>query len=85
VSTFQIVSGWIIRLFGRPVKEAGERHAFLLTSAELIPGSWRLDRHNQVIPDNSVLVEYQERGWAEKVWEHTQRVWEKALATKSNI
>jgi len=28
-------------------------------------------------------VEYKEKGWAEKAWEHTQQVWEKALQNKA--
>jgi hypothetical protein len=76
----QIVSGWIIRYFGMAAKESGERNAFHLTSDTFGPGSWRMNRLSEIVPDNNVLKKYQNRGWAEKSWEHTLRVWDKALA-----
>jgi hypothetical protein len=84
VSAFQIVSGWIIRFFGLPARVSGERHAYLLTSDDIKPGSWRVDRHSEVCPDNAVLKDYLQRGWAAKAWEHTQQVWEKALAGRTS-
>ncbi|KAF2788842.1 hypothetical protein K505DRAFT_366120 [Melanomma pulvis-pyrius CBS 109.77] len=79
VSVLQAVSGWIIRYFGMAAKESGERHAYKLTSDKFIPGSWRVSHLNEVIPDNDVLVQYRESGWDEKIWEFTNRVWNKAL------
>jgi hypothetical protein len=84
VSAFQIVSGWIIRVFGLPAGESGERHAFCLTSEGFLPGSWRVDRRSEVVADNEVLKEYLRRGWAERAWEYTLGVWERALAAKFN-
>jgi hypothetical protein len=83
VSTFQIISGWIIRFFGLPAKESGERHALYLTGDGFRPGSWRVDRRSDVTEDNAVIKEYLRRGWAEKAWEHTQRRWETVLADNS--
>ncbi|KAH8652158.1 hypothetical protein BX600DRAFT_472036 [Xylariales sp. PMI_506] len=71
-----------MQYLGMPAKESGERHAFHLTSDSLRPGSWRMNRLSEVVPDNSVLKDYQTRGWAEKTWEHTTRVWEEALSHK---
>lgn len=76
----QVVSGWIIRNFGMAVKESGERHAYELTSDKFVPGSWRVNHLNKVVPDNDVLVQYRENGWGEKIWEFTNRVWDEALA-----
>jgi len=82
VSTLQIVVAWATRLFGFPVQVSGERHAYYLTSDNFQPGSWRVDRHCEIVPDNSVLKEYLKRGWPEKAWEHTQGTWDKALSAR---
>ncbi|KAK7946911.1 uncharacterized protein PG986_011232 [Apiospora aurea] len=83
-SAFQIVSGWIIVCFGRSLEEAGERHAFLLTTDTIGPGSWRTNRNIDVVPDNEALRYYHERGFAETVWNHTVQVWETALGRSSS-
>jgi len=62
ISLSQIVSGWIIRYFGMPAKESGERFAYVLTSEKFGPGSWRTDSQSDVVPDNDVVVRYRERG-----------------------
>ena len=80
VTVMQNVSGWIIVYFGMRVKESGERHAYYLTSDTFHPGSWRADRHNEVVPDNSTLSELKEAGWAQKIWDHTLGIWDKALS-----
>lgn len=82
LSLVQIVSGWIIRYFGMNIKESGERHAFHLTSDSFEPGSWKVDRHSNVIPDNNVLRDYHSRGWAGKAWDFTLAIWDKALASE---
>jgi hypothetical protein len=74
VSTFQVVSGWIIRWYGISAKEAGERHAYHLTNEKLVPGSWRVDKFSDVAKDNKTLERYQERQWGEVVWEFTNKV-----------
>lgn len=80
ITIMQVVSGWVIRFTGKTVKEAGERQAYYLTSEKYCPGSWRTDQFNEVVPDNAILEQYKQRGWAAKGWEHTLQVWEKALA-----
>ncbi|KAH7408177.1 hypothetical protein DE146DRAFT_733349 [Phaeosphaeria sp. MPI-PUGE-AT-0046c] len=79
-SLFQIISGWIIKYFGMAAKESGERHAYELTSDSYGPGSWRVNRLNEVVPDKQVLVDYRESGWGSKIWDFTVGVWEQALA-----
>ena len=82
LSILQIVSGWVIHLFGMPAKESGERHAFMLTDeAYGTPGSWKTNMLSEVVPDNEVLKRYREDGWMERIWEFTNRVWDKALGT----
>lgn len=81
LSLVQIVSGWVIRYFGMNIEESGERHAFHLTSDSFEPGSWRLDRDSNIIPDNDVVKDYHSRGWAGKAWEFTVAMWDKALAS----
>ncbi len=66
-----------------PVELAGERFAYVLTNDKFVPGSWRVNRFNEVVPDNNVLVQYRESGWAEKIWEFTNQVWERALVKGS--
>ncbi|KAI0179379.1 hypothetical protein GGR52DRAFT_303874 [Hypoxylon sp. FL1284] len=83
ISTMQVISGWIIYYFGMAVKESGERHSFHLISSNFKPGSWQINKHSEALPPNKVLRQYQERGWAEKVWDHTLHVWDKALASGS--
>ncbi|KAK7697591.1 hypothetical protein SLS64_013410 [Diaporthe eres] len=80
ISFVQVVSGWVIRYFGMNIKESGERHAFHLTSDRFEPGSWRLDRHSEVVPDKDVLKDYESRGWTEKAWNFTIATWDKVLA-----
>lgn len=79
-SAFQVISGWIIVHFGKSLEESGERHAFLLSTDTIIPGSWRTNNVNDVIPDNAALKYYQESGWGKTIWDHTTQVWEAALS-----
>jgi len=81
MSTVQVVSGWVIYYFGMPVAESGERQAYHLTSEDFKPGSWQVNRHSVVLPPNKALKEYQERGLAGTIWDHTLRVWERAVST----
>jgi NAD(P)-dependent dehydrogenase (short-subunit alcohol dehydrogenase family) len=66
--------------FAISVEESGERQAYNLTSDAYGPGAWRIDQSNELISTPGVLEQYIERGWQEKVWEHTVRVFEKAAA-----
>jgi hypothetical protein len=64
------------------VEESGESQAFLLVTEEFGPGAWRVNQACEVIPvvENGVFEKYVERGWGEKVWEHTGHLFEKTLA-----
>ena len=81
ISTIQGISGWIIYYFGMNVTESGQRHSYHLTSDNFRPGSWQINRHSSVVPPNGVLRGYQEKGLAEKVWDHSLRTWDTALAS----
>lgn len=80
LSILQFLSRYIMRFKGTPVLESGERHAFLLTSETYKPGSWKTDKDCEIVPNNEVLVSYQQRGWMGRAWEFTQQVWDRALA-----
>ncbi|KAI0020524.1 hypothetical protein F4780DRAFT_791621 [Xylariomycetidae sp. FL0641] len=85
LSLLRVVSGWVIVCFGADLDEAGERQAYNLTRQDgLAPGSWQVDRKNDVVPPNAALSSYRERGWAEKVWDHSATVWEKALSNAAS-
>ncbi|KAE8454578.1 hypothetical protein EG329_000201 [Mollisiaceae sp. DMI_Dod_QoI] len=66
---------------GISIEESGERQAFNLTSDSFGPGFLRINESNEVISSPGVLEQYRELGWPEKVWEHTERIFGKALAT----
>ncbi|KAK2601906.1 hypothetical protein QQS21_004497 [Conoideocrella luteorostrata] len=83
LSAMQVISGWVIYYFGMDVRESGQRHSYHLTSNTFQPGSWQVDRRSSVVAPNKVLKGYQEQGLAEKVWDHTLRIWDKALATSA--
>lgn len=80
MSLLQIVSRWIIKYFGMAARESGERHAYELTSDRSVPGSWRVDRLNEIVPDKQVLIDYRENGWDAKIWDFSIGVWQEALA-----
>ncbi|KAI0477146.1 hypothetical protein GGR56DRAFT_391514 [Xylariaceae sp. FL0804] len=81
MSFLQIVSGWYIRYFGFSLRESAERHAFYLANNEgFPPGSWQTDRHNNIVPANGALSYYQTQGWPQRIWDHTLKTWESALA-----
>lgn len=71
LSFVQIFSGWVVRHFGMNIKESGERRAFHLTSRGFEPGSWRVDRHSNVVPDNNVPKDYHNLGWTQRAWDFT--------------
>jgi hypothetical protein len=80
LSFLRFLSRHIVRYIGMSLDEAGERHAFLLTSAAFTPGSWRVNKQSDAVLDNATLVRYQQEGWAERIWEYTELVWDKALS-----
>ncbi|KAK8043753.1 hypothetical protein PG994_012591 [Apiospora phragmitis] len=74
-----VISGWIIVYFGKSLSESGERHAYLLSTESISPGSSRTNKENDVVPDNEVLKYYHERNQGETIWNHTAQVREAAL------
>lgn len=66
-------------IMGFTPEESGERHAFLLTIDKFGPGAWLINEKCEESPAPAALQRYRETGWTEKIWEHTVRVWEKAL------
>ena len=65
-------------------KDSGERQAYHLTSESYRPGAWLVGPTSDVIPPNSALEMYQERGWTEKIWEHTIGIFQSALISGDN-
>ncbi|KAF4219099.1 hypothetical protein CNMCM8980_010048 [Aspergillus fumigatiaffinis] len=74
----------VMLIFGMSAEDSGERQAFHLTSNRYSPGAWRISPKSDEISTLGVLEQYRERGWPEKVWEHTLRVFDKALAIGSD-
>ena len=71
----------IMKFFAISTEDSGERQAFQLTSDRYGPGAWRIDHKCEQISAPGVLEQYRERGWPEKVWEYTVRIFEKTLAS----
>jgi hypothetical protein len=67
------------KIVGTSVTECGERQAFNLTTDKYSPGAWRVDPSSDQISAQGVLGQYRDRGWPEKIWEHTVRISDKAL------
>ncbi|KAI1340824.1 hypothetical protein F5Y15DRAFT_378026 [Xylariaceae sp. FL0016] len=80
LSVMQVITGWIMRLFGFSLQESGERNAFYLTNARYVPGSLQTNKMNDSLLANKALQYYQENKWPQRVWDHTSMVWEKALS-----
>ena len=69
---------------GMPVEECGERQSFLLTTDRYGPGAWRINSSSEQVSAPGVLERYREGLWSERVWEHTMRVFDTALAVGSD-
>jgi NAD(P)-dependent dehydrogenase (short-subunit alcohol dehydrogenase family) len=74
----------VMLLFAISTEESGERQAYQLTSDTYGPGALLIGYLSDQVPAPHVLEQYRERGWAEKVWEHTLRVFDKVLANGSD-
>lgn len=86
--TLSLIRGLVAMLMlcvGIPVEECGERQAFLLTSDKFGPGAWRIDSSSEQASRSGVLERYREGSCAERIWEHTMRVFDTALAVGSEI
>ena len=69
---------------GISVEECGERQSFLLTADRYGPGAWRIDSSSEQVSAPEVLERYREGLWSDRVWEHTMRVFDTALAIGSD-
>jgi hypothetical protein len=80
----QGLAGILYWMFAISSEESGERQAFHLTSDDFGPGAWRINSSSEKVPmsPKCVVEQYVERGWPEKVWEHTMRVFDESLAVK---
>jgi len=68
----------VLSLFVARPEEVGERMVFVATTQEGYgKGSWSLDWDGKTM-EVDVLKGYRERGFAEKVWEHNVRMFERA-------
>ncbi|KAK4900217.1 hypothetical protein LTR27_002441 [Elasticomyces elasticus] len=78
-----VVFRWVLEpllgLFSAKAEGVGERMLYYGTAAEFAEGSWALDEKG-VSKENEVLKGYRETGWEEKVAEHNERMFERALA-----
>ena len=79
LAVIRSVVGVLMCMMGMSVEESGERQAFLLTTQSFGTGAWRVGAECEVVAKEGVLAGYREGGWPEKVWDHTLRVFEKAL------
>ncbi|KAI1772908.1 hypothetical protein F4818DRAFT_128194 [Hypoxylon cercidicola] len=79
LATVKSLMGFLRFCIGMSPKESGERQAFHLTSTKYTPGSWRIGSKSDIVPVNKALKYYEDNGWAEKIWEFTEGVWDKAL------
>jgi hypothetical protein len=70
----------LMLIIGTSPEESGERQAFHLISDIYTPGAWRINNHSDIVTKPGVLEGYETRGWREKIWEHTLRVFDKALS-----
>jgi hypothetical protein len=73
----------LLLFFGMSAEECGERTAFYLISDRYSPGAWRISYLSDQVSANGVLEQYRERAGPEKVWDHTARVFDQALALGS--
>ena len=69
---------------GMPVEECGDRQAFLLTTDRYGPGAWRINSSSEQVCAPGVLKRYREGSWSERIWEHTMRIFDTALAIGSD-
>ncbi|RYP45089.1 hypothetical protein DL768_008520 [Monosporascus sp. mg162] len=61
-------------LFGTSAEDCAERQAYYLTSCRYKPGVWRIDHLSNGAPESDLLRKYREESSPERVWDHTQRV-----------
>jgi hypothetical protein len=74
----------IVRAFSTSLDEAGEREMFVATSerfavGEAKGGFWRLDWDAEEATTVPILETYRKEGMSQKVWDHTLKMFQKAL------
>ncbi|KAK5674900.1 hypothetical protein LTS10_012312 [Elasticomyces elasticus] len=78
-----VVFRWVLEpllgLFSAKAEDVGERMLYYGTAAEFAEGSWALVEKG-ASKEVEALKGYRETGWAEKVAEHNERMFERALA-----
>lgn len=77
LAAIRILVAVVMLIFGMSAQDSGDRQAFVLASDKYGPGAWRIFRLSDQVSAPGVLEQYRERGWPEKVWEHTVRVFDK--------
>ena len=77
---FRYVVEPVLALFATKPEEMGERVLYYGTSEQYAKGSWALD-WDGTAKNEKVLVEYRERGMAEKVEEHNLKIFERATSS----
>ena len=70
----------ILLVFGMSVEECGERQAFLLTSDSYGPGAFRINSTSDQVLAPGILKRYREQSWSDRIWNHTTRTIDTALA-----
>ncbi|KAK5695635.1 hypothetical protein LTR17_024515 [Elasticomyces elasticus] len=78
-----MVFRWVLEpllgLFSAKAEDVGERMLYYGTAADFAEGSWAVDEKG-VSKEVEVLKGYRKTGWAAKVAEHNERMFERALA-----
>ena len=69
----------LMSLFAMSPEQCGERQSYLLTSDKFGPGAWRINSSDEEVAFPGVLKAYREGSLKEQIWEHTTRIFEKAL------
>jgi len=79
---------WVVEpllgLFSLNVQEVGERMLYYSTSEQFAKGSLSLDWDGRVT-DEKVVAEYRANGWAQKVWEHNEKMFARALGHDERV
>jgi hypothetical protein len=85
LATFRGIGSVVMGLFGMEVQDCGDRQAYLLTSDAAIPqaGAWRIDASSEVIKTEGVLKGYREEALGQRVWAHTEGVFERCYGGAS--
>jgi hypothetical protein len=86
LAAFRGIGSVVMGLFGTEVQDCGDRQAYLLTSDAAVPqaGAWRIDAASEVIKTEGVLTRYREEAVGQRVWDHTEAVFERCCVDVSS-